>query len=251
MLARKPRRRIPATAVLIGVALAGHGPAQAQPDTNVTAPPIISPKTIILYTHARQKYRAFVDPLICALQNIFRANVVAQSVDFPLTTDLRATASQFSPEKLGVPFMRATATDERPDTFKVLILPDDLDTKPFHYVFGLTFGNARTAYHFNITSTARLDPFKAPPAVRRTVLTRRLYKLLVKAVVRMAGYQGTGGCVLAFPRSLQQLDEKPADFCPKDRQALAAAGILRPKDEGGCLLLSGRSVEWRVARAEP
>ena len=38
------------------------------------------------------------------------------------------------------------------------------------------------------------------------------------------GLPDSGGCILAFPRTLEELDDKPAEFCPADREALVAAG---------------------------
>jgi predicted Zn-dependent protease len=69
----------------------------------------------------------------------------------------------------------------------------------------------------------------------------RLYKLMLKSVALLAGLR-TNGCVMAFPRNLPELDQKAAEFCPDDRAALVAAGILKDKPFGACstVAMAGR-----------
>jgi predicted Zn-dependent protease len=39
---------------------------------------------------------------------------------------------------------------------------------------------------------------------------------------------------MMFPRSLDELDQKPPEFCPNDKAALIAAGVLKEKPFGAC-----------------
>jgi hypothetical protein len=51
--------------------------------------------------------------------------------------------------------------------------------------------------------------------------------MIVKNVARVAGYGGSGLCLLGFPRSLAELDALPQSFCEPDLSALTTAGVLR------------------------
>jgi hypothetical protein len=66
----------------------------------------------------------------------------------------------------------------------------------------------------------------------------------MKSVARLAGLKSADACVPVFPRNLEELDQKSATFCPDDRAALVAAGILKPEVEGGtgCALISQRGI---------
>src|SRR5262249_13717545 len=64
------------------------------------------------------------------------------------------------------------------------------------------------------------------PESRRYVPT----SLILKAIARVAGLHSPDACVLAFPRSLEELDRKSSEFCPSDHSTLVAAGILKEKE---------------------
>jgi hypothetical protein len=82
----------------------------------------------------------------------------------------------------------------------------------------------------------------------------RAYKLILKSIARLAGLTSPDACVLAFPRSLEKLDRKSSDFCPDDRAALIAAGILKSRErqdglEGtDCVVISQRVPAAGVTR---
>jgi len=56
---------------------------------------------------------------------------------------------------------------------------------------------------------------------------------MLKSIALLSGLR-TNGCVMAFPRSLDELDGKDAEFCPADKAALIAAGVLKEKPFGAC-----------------
>jgi predicted Zn-dependent protease len=114
----------------------------------------------------------------------------------------------------------------------------DLKAAPFRYVFALSFGDQTTPYHAGIVSTARLgfsDPLLAHRDAANLTATR-VYKLVLKSIARVAGYQKPEGCILAFPRDLSELDHKPGEFCPEDRSKLVEAGILKTQESDECVV---------------
>jgi predicted Zn-dependent protease len=133
-------------------------------------------------------------------------------------------------QKLVPPFAEATARGER--VFRYLYLPYDLKVTGLNYVFANTNVWGDTVA---VMSPIRLIP-RDPQLSRKRVSDvtgDRLYKLMLKSVAVLAGL-GSSGCVMAFPRSLDELDLKPAEFCPDDKAALIAAGVLKEKPFGAC-----------------
>ncbi len=194
------------------------------------------PRKVVLYVHASLRDAGFVEKLACMLQNSIRAPVSRKSVDFPLGTNLLATPTQLSVEKLMPAFYTSAAAAEPPGTFSFLLLSNDLKAEPFHYVFS----TSDVTYGVGVLSTARLDPgFYAPTEkVREDITALRAYKLLLKAVARLSGYGTQQGCILAFPRTLGELDAKSTEFCPDDRDVLVAAGVLKAQEDKGCGLIA-------------
>src|SRR6201999_2878386 len=123
-------------------------------------------------------------------------------------------------------------------------LPFDLKDAPYRYVFASSFSFARPPSRVGIMSTARLDTRNPnyPNEQNSAQTAHRLYKLVLKSVARLAGLKSPDACILVFPRSLEELDRKSAEFCPDDRAALVKAGILKPEAEVGtaCTLVSSR-----------
>jgi predicted Zn-dependent protease len=195
-----------------------------------------APRKVVLYVHASLRDAGFVETLACMLQNVLRAPVSRKSVDFPLGSNLLATPTQFSADKLIPLFYSAAAAAEPRGTFSFLLLADDLKAEPFHYVFS----SADMSYGVGVLSTARLDPGGFAPTAkdRENITALRAYKLLLKAVARLSGYGTQQGCILAFPRSLYELDAKSKEFCPDDRGVLVAAGVLKPQEDKGCGLIA-------------
>jgi predicted Zn-dependent protease len=199
---------------------------------------LVVPDEVALYVHSDLKHSDFVDPLVCALKRVLVAPVSTQDLRLPLGSDLAATPTQLDAAKLGNAFIRAAALNDSSRTFKYLLLGRDLKAAPWRYVFALSFGDQTTPYHAGIVSTARLDIGDVALARHDAALltARRVYKLVLKSIARVAGYQKPEGCILAFPRDLSELDDKLAEFCPADRAAPVDAGILKAQESDECVI---------------
>lgn len=210
---------------------------------------LVAPDEVVLYIHTDLRRSDFVERLVCALRRVLVAPVSTRDLRLPFGPDLAATPTQLDAEKLGRTFVRATARDGSPNTFKYLLLAPDLKAAPWHYVFALSFGDATTAYHAGIVSTARLEAGGASLTRRdaAAVTAMRVYKLILKSIARVAGYLKPQGCILAFPRDVGELDDKPPEFCPADRAALVNAGILRARERDECLVASHGRPKGRMA----
>jgi predicted Zn-dependent protease len=208
-------------AATVGIALTGAASAQV---------PLVAPDEIVIYVHTDMTNTDFVEGLVCELGRVLVAPVRATTSDLPLTRNYLATPPQLDTGKVGAPFARATAGDGR--VLRYLLLPYDLKTEGLNYVFSHTFVDGNTVA---IMSTIRLAPTEPGLSRKRIadVTGDRVYKLMLKSVAVLAGLR-TNGCVMAFPRSLPELDRKAAEFCPADRAALVAAGVLKEKPFGAC-----------------
>lgn len=194
-------------------------------------PRLVAPDEVVIHLHPSLKDADFVEGLVCELGRVLVAPVRATTVDLPLTRDLLATASQFDAEKVNHLFARATDGESgRP--FRYLILPYDLKVPGLNYVFASTPDDGGTTA---VMSIIRLVPTE--PGLSRKhasdITGDRLYKLMLKSVAVLAGLR-TGGCIMAFPRTLKELDVKSAEFRPGDRAALIAAGVLKARPFGAC-----------------
>ncbi|MBY0323198.1 MAG: hypothetical protein K2X72_31055 [Reyranella sp.] len=194
-------------------------------------PRLAAPDEVVIYLHPSLKDADFVEGLVCELGRVLVAPVRATTLDLPLTRDLLATPSQLDADKV-VPLF-ARATDGEPGRrFRYLILPHDLKVSGLNYVFANTpidGGNAA------VISVIRLVPTERGLSRKHVsdITGDRLYKLMLKSLAVLAGLR-SGGCVMAFPRSLPELDAKPAEFCPDDRAALIDAGMLKARPFGAC-----------------
>jgi predicted Zn-dependent protease len=198
---------------------------------------LIAPDEVVLYVHSDLRRSEFVGPLVCALKRVLVAPVSARNFRLPLGPDLAATPTQLDAAKVGGAFIRAVAGQGSQRTFKYLLLASDLKAAPWNFVFALTFGDERSPYHAGVVSTARLDGSLSSSTPGGVVPTdKRVYKLILKSIARAGGYQKSEGCILAFPRNLDDLDRKSAEFCPADRSALVDAGILKAKESDECLV---------------
>ena len=110
----------------------------------------------------------------------------------------------------------------------------------YRYVFATSFGNSSTPYHVGVVSMARLEVHdRAFSREQRAEVTAlRAYKLILKSIARVAGFPDLQRCVLAFPRSLDDLDRKSPEFCPADRAALVDARILKSEESAGCVYVA-------------
>jgi predicted Zn-dependent protease len=201
---------------------------------------LIAPEEVVLYVQSELKSRDFIEPLVCDLERVLVAPVRVKVFDLTLGPELRATPTQFDGPKVAQRMIQATATDGGGRAFKYLLVPDDLKMEPWRFVFSLTFGNETVPYHGGVLSTKRLDVADPRTAHHRgaEITATRAYKLILKSIARAAGYAAPERCILAFPRSLEELDLKSSEFCPEDRAQLVAAGILKASEDGGCLPIS-------------
>jgi predicted Zn-dependent protease len=206
---------------------------------------LAAPAEVGLYIQSDLKSTDFVQPLVCALQRVLTAPVSTQTLNLRLGPELRATPTQFDVGKVADLFIRTTAADGSNPSFKYLLIPYDLKAEPWRYVFSTSFGNETTPYHVGVVSTARLDVDNPRQQHHQgsEITATRVYKLILKSIARVAGLRSPEACILAFPRSLEDLDRKSSEFCPDDRAALVKAGILNSGDgrEGtGCIAISQR-----------
>ncbi len=184
------------------------------------------PGEVLIHVHGGVRNTDFVEPLVCDLTKVVAAPVRARTLDLALRPELRETSTQYSPRRIAGPFIQATAGDaEHARPFRYFILGEDLGSKPLNYVFAETFGGS---YDLSVISVARLAPV-GNRLTRKQIAEeteRRVYKLMMKSIAIMAGLKSQG-CVMSFPRSLEELDLKSAEYCPEDRLALVAAGVIR------------------------
>jgi predicted Zn-dependent protease len=228
---------------LIAAALLAAGTSAAP------AQQLIAPAEIVLYLHADLKRTDFVRPLVCALQRVLAAPVSTRTSSLRLGRELLANPAQFDVSKVADRFIQATAADGGPQSFRYLLVAHDLKSEPWRYVFSTSFGNETTPYHAGVLSTFRLDAGNRGSEIT----AMRAYKLILKSIARVAGLKTPGGCILDFPRSLDELDRKSFEFCPDDRAMLVKAGILNEKDgqQGtDCLAVARRGpVDLQLAAA--
>jgi predicted Zn-dependent protease len=207
---------------------------------------LTGPSEVLLYIHSEMKRTDFVERLECALKHVLVAPVSTQDLQLALGRDLLASPTQLDVQKVANKFNQATARESGPRTFKYLLLPFDLKDTEHHYVFATSFSNERASSHVGILSTARLDTRTPnyPDEQNSERTAHRLYKLILKSVARLAGLKSADACLLVFPKTLEDLDQKSAEFCPDDRAALVAAGILKRQEEVGadCALMSQREM---------
>ena len=210
------------------------------------------PAQVMLYLHAGLKDIDFVEPLLCALKRVLVAPVEAQRLDLPLGPELLATPNQLDVGKVADKFLRATTTAKQSGTFNYLLIPNDMKDGTYRYVFATSFGNASTPYHFGVVSMARLEPDdpRLSRWQRAEAAAFRAYKLIIKSIARVAGFPDLRRCVLDFPRSLDELDLKSAEFCPPDRSALVNARILKAEESvAGCAYVAERGYLGDIQKA--
>jgi predicted Zn-dependent protease len=202
----------------------------------VHAQRLVAPDEIVIYVHKGIQNTDFVEGLVCELGRVVAAPVRATAIDLPLSSDQLVTRNQFDPRRVAAPFAQATTPTSDERVFRFLLLPYDLKSGTFNYVFAETY---MAPYFISVQSTIRLIPQDNALSRKQIsdLTSMRLYKLMLKAVGRMAGLTGDG-CILAFPRSLDELDAKSDEFCPDDKDAMVAAGVLKAKPFGACNIVA-------------
>ena len=211
---------------------------------------LVAPAEVVIYVPPVLKSQDFIGPLVCALKRVLVAPVNTLKIDMAFDRSMLATEWQFDVAKVAGRFTQLTAQDGGRLSFKYLLLPYDLKAPPFNYVFATSFGGPNTPYRVGVISTVRLDVnplIEHPDGADVTAL--RVYKLMLKSIARLSGLASPERCILVFPRSLVELDQKPAEFCPEDHDALVAAGILKAeeRDTGDCIVVSQRRFRSRLA----
>jgi predicted Zn-dependent protease len=207
-----------------------------------SATKLAAPDEVSLYIHAELKNTDFVEPIVCLLRRVLVAPVETHTLNLSLGREMLASPTQFDVVKIGNKFGQAIAALSNSRTFNYFFIPYDMKDQQFRFVFATGFGNASTAYHLGVVSMARLES-RDPELSRRQraeVSALRAYKLVIKSIARVAGFPDFQRCVLAFPRNLDELDHKSAEFCPPDRAALVEAGILKAEESAGCVYVSER-----------
>jgi predicted Zn-dependent protease len=213
--------------VMLGIARVLAVAGLLWPGAAVAQPRLQPPREIVIFVHRDVENVEFVDPLVCELSRTLVAPVRAQALDLPLDAGMMASATQLDAFKVAGRLRLATASEMVPGTFGFLIVPHDLTTPRFRYVFGASFG---PPYSNGVVSTARLTP--PEPSVR--VVVMRTYKIILRYVAQLAGMWQRDGCVLAMPRSVEELDAKSAEFCDADRAMLVDAGVVKAEPGGAC-----------------
>lgn len=230
--------------LIFSLLLAGASVASAQEQ-----PRMVAPADVVLYIQSDLKRTDFVRPLVCALQRVLVAPVSVQTLDVPLGPELLATPTQFEATKVAERFIQRAASEGNAPSFKYLLIPFDLKVEAWNwrYAFSVSFGDDTTYGRVGIVSTARIaagNGWLRSPWDREITATRA-YKLILKSISYIAGHRGSGGCILTTPLSLEELDRKSSEFCPGDRAALVAAGVLKEKEEPNgpdCMTVARRSL---------
>jgi predicted Zn-dependent protease len=197
---------------------------------------LVPPGEIVIHVNSDVRNTEFVEPLVCALTNVVRAPVRAKKIDIALTAELLESGTQYSPRKIVSRFAAMTAGQaELANPFRYLIVDHDLKVPDLNYVFAETYDPPASVISVTRLApaikppVARLPPTVEPPFARKAtteITMPRIYKLMLKAVAVMAGLR-SNGCVMMFPRSVAELDAKPAEYCSDDRAALVAARVLK------------------------
>lgn len=202
----------------------------------VFAQNLVPPGEIVIYVHKDlpEKDADFVDGLICELSRVLAVPVRAAKSELPIYRSDLATPTQLDANKVRLAFAHATADEG--SVFRYLILPYDMKIEGLHYVFSNTVRDGEMAA---VMSTIRLVPREPGLSRKRVadVTADRIYKLMLKSIAVLAGLHGDG-CIMAFPRSLPELDAKSDEFCPNDKAALVAAGILKARPGGACNIVA-------------
>jgi predicted Zn-dependent protease len=234
--------------LIFSLVLAGTSTAPAQEQLRMVGG-LIAPAEVVLYVQSDLTRTDFVHPLVCALQRVLTAPVSVQALDLPLGSELLGTSTQFEVTKMADRFIQRTAGEGNAPSFKYLLVPFDLKVEAFRwrYAFSTSFGDKTTSYHVGVVSTARIVAGSLGPQFSwdHEITATRAYKLILKSIATIAGHRGTDACILAFSNSLEELDRKSSEFCPDDRAALVAAGILKEKEEQngpGCMTVARRSL---------
>ena len=197
----------------------------------VSAQNLVPPGEIVIHVNGDVRNTDFVEPLVCELQKVVQAPVRARKIELALTDDLLERVGQYSPRKIARRFAAAAAGEsDQANPFHYLILDHDLKVPELNYLFAETYTPP-----MSVISVIRLAPDGWFSSRKKSaeVTQHRVYKLMLKSVAIMAGLKGRG-CVMMFPRSLDELDDKPSEYCPNDRAALVAASVIKETPSASC-----------------
>ena len=210
----------------------------------------VTPSEVVLFVQSDLRNKRYIALAVCALERALEAPVRVETLDVPLTGDLLARPGQYDALKVANRFLAATAADNGGRLFKYFLMAEDITYGNYNYLFAQSYGDATTQIHMGLLSVARLASIGHEPATGAApadLVAQRILKILFRSIAQTGGYRTAQGCVLAFPNSLASLDQKPVTFCPDDRAALVATGLLRPEERERCGVLVSEALP--VARA--
>jgi len=222
--------RVAMAGVLIGLAIPVETAADSRP-LGLSGRPIIVPHTVSVYRHTSVTDADFVTPLLERLRATFVPVVESRETAFDYSPAERSLLGQYEAFQVLERFHEATAVDPPSGTFRILLISEDIRQKHhYNFLFAFSYGSETTAEHLMVVSLARLTDgtWGVPQATRSRLIAGRVFKLVAKNVARMGGFVGSGGCILGFSRSVEELDLIPPRFCDEDASVLTGAGLLKP-----------------------
>jgi predicted Zn-dependent protease len=208
------------------LALAAPQSAGAQPAAPASA--MMRPVGVTLHVHQEIADQRFLALLLRRLEATLAAPVTLEVARFDIPP-FRGPTRQVEAPVLMESLVRAIDWNAEAGRVHVLLIGSDMRAQPANFNFAFSAGTAATPFHLSIVSLARLQVVAGTGTVDRDPArtAERAFKMIVKNVARVAGYGGSGLCLLGFPRSLAELDALPQSFCEPDVSALTTAGILR------------------------
>jgi hypothetical protein len=222
-------RTLPCARRLLGGGLAlllGAGTALPQP-----APArLLPPGQVLVQVHDAVADQRFLPLLLARLRAQLAAPVVEDGALHLDLAPLRGRWAWLRPmdaEPLLEQLLRDGEGRFSPGTTRVVILAEDFRLSPARYNFAVSVGGPAMPQRLSVVSLARLQGLGGGVDRDPAQTAERVFKLVAKNVVRLAGYGGNGLCLFGFPNSLRALDALPENFCEPDLSALVAAGIVR------------------------
>jgi hypothetical protein len=195
---------------------------------------LAAPDEVVLYVHPSLQNTGFVQPLACALRRILVAPVSIRELDIPLGPELAATRGALDASKVAEKFVRATAAVGSARTFKYLLMRNDL-WEARRYVYARMLEDGTRPEHGGLLSTVRIEETGADSLRDADITAQRAYKMVLRMILRGAGYTNSQGCVLGFHEgSPEDIDATSGAFCDWDRTVLAAARIIRADAGSDC-----------------
>jgi len=188
----------------------------------VPAAPLTRPEAVVLLVHDSVRDLVNLEPVRALFADQFTMPFTVQAASTDYSRAFLAERNQYY-----APQIMTAMHDWRwvqDSVVRILIIKDDIYDVPRNYLFS----EYQPGLRIGVISLARLVPadIKTNPVAASQLMAERFVKLLLKSVAGNAGLVSQG-CVMSFANSVEELDRKPAAFCPEDTARLQAAGILR------------------------